>query len=113
MTADERSRRHPAALAAHRLSHALERHGINGQVHEGRGLALVSVWTDLVAWTDGSCFWWSGAVSDSNRRTYSYSPADDPVTTARRVAERYAELRRRPLPPPGPGPSPAPSLTDE
>ncbi|RCG29497.1 hypothetical protein DQ384_20915 [Sphaerisporangium album] len=95
MTDDERSWRHPSAQAAHRLSRALERHGITGEVHEGRGLALVSVWVDLVAWTDGSCFWWSGAVTAGNRRSYSYSPADDPVTTARRVAERYAQLRRQ------------------
>ncbi|MEU9883920.1 hypothetical protein [Sphaerisporangium sp. NPDC051011] len=95
MAADERSWRHPSAQAAHRLSHALERHGITGEVHEGRGLALVSVWVDLVAWTDGSCFWWSRAVMAGNRRTYSYSPADDPVTTARRVAERYGQLRRQ------------------
>ncbi|MBB6473093.1 hypothetical protein [Sphaerisporangium rubeum] len=31
----------------------------------------------------------------TRRRTYSYGPADDPVTTARRVAGRYAQLRER------------------
>ncbi|MDH2424038.1 hypothetical protein [Sphaerisporangium sp. TRM90804] len=96
MVAHERFRRHPAARAAHRLSRELEEHGITGEVHEGRGLALVSVCVDLVAWTDGSSFfWWSGEVSAATRRrTYSYTPADDPVTAARRVLDRYEQLRR-------------------
>ncbi|WP_214416538.1 hypothetical protein [Sphaerisporangium fuscum] len=98
--AEVRLRRHPAARAAHRLRRALEWHGITSEVHEGRGIALVSVCVDLVAWTDGSCyFWWSGTVSGSTgRRTYNYSPAGDPVTAARRVAGRYMELRHgRPM----------------
>lgn len=122
MFADERARRDPAARAAHRLSMALERHGITTEVHEGSGLALVSVWLDLVAWTDGSCyFWWAGGVSETTRRrTYSYGPADDPVTTASRVAGRYMELRGGPAPgrePPPRGERPAGSAaggrTDE
>ncbi|MFC4585442.1 hypothetical protein [Sphaerisporangium corydalis] len=105
MVADERVYRHPAARAAHRLSRTLEHHGIPTQVHEGRGLALVSVWLDLVAWTDGACFWWSGGVSETTRRrTYSFSPVDDPVTAARRIADRYAELRQ--VPPAKPVPAP-------
>ncbi|MFC7386927.1 hypothetical protein [Sphaerisporangium rhizosphaerae] len=107
----ERLRRHPAARAAHRLCWTLERHGITAEVHEGRGLALVSVCVDLVAWTDGSCyFWWSGEVSEATgRRTYNYSPAGDPVTAARRVADRYTTLRRGRPAPSSPEPVPAPS----
>ncbi|MFC4535584.1 hypothetical protein [Sphaerisporangium dianthi] len=93
--ADGRLHPHPATRAAHRLRRALEWHGITAEVHEGRGLALASVCVDLVAWTDGACyFWWSGEVSETTgRRTYAYSPADDPVTAARRVAERHRDLR--------------------
>jgi hypothetical protein len=82
--------------AARRLQNALHDLGINGDVHQGHGLALVSVWADLVVWCDGtSYYWWSGRTSPrTGRRTYSYSPADDPVTTARRIAHRYAHLRR-------------------
>ncbi|GAA1255285.1 hypothetical protein GCM10009677_01410 [Sphaerisporangium rubeum] len=97
MRGDEAERRRAAARAAYRLRGVLEGHGISGRVREGRGVALVEVCADLVAWTDGRCyFWWSGVVSETTRRrTYSYGPADDPVTTARRVAGRYAQLRER------------------
>ncbi|MGW4640388.1 hypothetical protein ACWEN6_17770 [Sphaerisporangium sp. NPDC004334] len=86
----ERLRRHPAARAAHRLCRTLERHGITAEVHEGRGLALVSVCVDLVAWTDRG-------------------PAGDPVTAARRVADRYTTLRHGRPAPSSPEPAPAPS----
>lgn len=80
---------------AERLVLALEDLGVAADVNEGYGIALVSVWIDLVVWTDGTCYsWWSGRISERTRRKlYAYSPADDPVTAARRVAERYAELR--------------------
>jgi hypothetical protein len=86
---------HPAIRAAYRLSRAFEPHGIAADVHEGTGIALVSVWTNLVVWCGPCYLWWSGGVSPvTGRRTYTYCPADDPVTAARRVAERYAQLRK-------------------
>ncbi|MER6001988.1 hypothetical protein ABT120_25685 [Nonomuraea angiospora] len=42
-----------ALETADELCAALARMGISADVHEGRGLALVSVWTGLVVWTDG------------------------------------------------------------
>jgi hypothetical protein len=82
-------------LAAHRLREELHRHGIAADVHDGFGRALVSVWVDLVVWCHPTAYyWWSGRISPQTRqRTYCYSPTNDPVTTARRVAARYAQLR--------------------
>lgn len=81
--------------AAEQLALALEDLGVAADVHEGHGIALVSVWTDLVVWTDGMAYsWWSGRISGrTGRKLYTYGPAHDPVAVARRVAERYAELR--------------------
>ncbi|GLW99462.1 hypothetical protein Misp02_35490 [Microtetraspora sp. NBRC 16547] len=81
--------------AANRLLTVLEDLGIAADVHEGYGIALVSVWVDLVVWTDGASFsWWSGRISQrTGLREHAYCPADDPVTAARRIADRYAELR--------------------
>ncbi|GII78588.1 hypothetical protein Sru01_35700 [Sphaerisporangium rufum] len=107
MRVHDRSGRQPATTAARRLNRVLEQFGITAEVHEGQGIALVAICADLVAWTDGRCyFWWSGTVSSSTgRRVYNYCPADDTVTTARRLADRYAELRPgRPAPPPVPVP---------
>src|SRR5690606_29601647 len=59
-------------------------------------LALVSVRAGLVVWTDGRCYrWWSGRQSRRTQRwVYAFGPADDPVTTARRIAARYKDLRQ-------------------
>lgn len=45
-------------IAAKELQEALETHGIASDVHDGYGLALVSVWVGLVVWCDGARFWW-------------------------------------------------------
>ncbi|WP_433423616.1 hypothetical protein ACQP1V_16170 [Microtetraspora malaysiensis] len=90
------ARRSPAVVAAERLREELERYGIGADIHEGDGVALVSVWVDLVVWTDGaySYLWWTGEhFPRSSLRKYTYGPVDDPVAAARRVAARYAELR--------------------
>ncbi|MEU8269500.1 hypothetical protein AB0B89_20375 [Sphaerisporangium sp. NPDC049002] len=85
---------HPAIRAAYRLRGALEVHGIAADVNEGAGLALVSVWVELVVWSGPCYLWWAGGVSPvTGRYTYRYSPADDPTAAARRVADRYFELR--------------------
>jgi hypothetical protein len=84
------------ARCAERLRTQLERHGVEADVHEGYGLALVSVWIELVVWTDGRWFRWSsGRTSIRGRPVYSFTPALDVVTAARRVADRYSELRRK------------------
>ncbi|WP_433225070.1 hypothetical protein [Microtetraspora malaysiensis] len=83
-------------VAAERLREELERYGIGADIHEGDGTALVSVWVDLVVWTDGaySYLWWTGEnFPRSSLRKYTYSPVNDPASAARRVAARYAELR--------------------
>ncbi|MBB2909356.1 hypothetical protein FHS43_000602 [Streptosporangium becharense] len=78
---------------------------IASDVHDGYGLALVSVWFGLVVWTDGRVFrWWAGQEEGlARRRRYAFCPANDPVTAARRVADRCVELREQgPAPVPGP-----------
>lgn len=109
----------PARLAALRLTQELERHGITGDVHEGYGIALVSVWVELVVWCNGFAYhWWNGEYWDKTGfRKHTFHTADNPATAARRVALRYAELRaNHPLSPalvqalsPAPGRCPCPA----
>ncbi|WP_219509281.1 hypothetical protein [Nonomuraea ceibae] len=76
------------------LRDALQRDGINSDVHDGYGLALVSVWVGLVVWCDGERLWWrTGWNADRRRVIYAWHPASDPLRAARRIAMRYAELR--------------------
>ncbi|MEU8059264.1 hypothetical protein [Microbispora bryophytorum] len=87
-------------MEADRLRVELERHGIAADVNEGDGLALVSVWVDLVVWCeagpDGWRYrWWTGRTSEvTGRYVYTGCRADALQTAARRIAARYAELRR-------------------
>ncbi|GAA3203610.1 hypothetical protein [Nonomuraea roseoviolacea] len=80
-------------LAAERLQTALKDHGIAADVHDGYGLALVSVWVGLVVWCDCDRYWWR-AGWDIRRKSvvYAWHAAVEPVRAARRVAFRYAEL---------------------
>ncbi len=81
--------------AAESLRRALARHGVFADVHAGFGLALVSVWVGLVVWCDGERFWWCTAWdSGRNRPVYAWHPAPDSTRAARRVALRYADLRK-------------------
>jgi hypothetical protein len=88
-----------AIRAANWLRRALADHGIDAAVFEGDRVALVSVWADLVVWCEcgpqGWQFrWWSGRVSDhSGRWVWSVCPAGAGRTAARRIAERYREVR--------------------
>ncbi|MEV8637756.1 hypothetical protein AB0395_39530 [Streptosporangium sp. NPDC051023] len=104
----------PAVHAAGLLRDELARQGVEGDVHGGYGLALVSVREDLVIWTDGMVYrWWTGRTSSkTGRRLYAVYCVDNPATVARGVMLRYAELgggRRGPVasppdrtvPPPG------------
>jgi hypothetical protein len=83
-------------LAAERLQAALKDHGIAADVHDGYGLALVSVWVGLVVWCDANRYWWR-AGWDARRRSvvYAWHPANEPVRAARRVAFRYAEMHSK------------------
>ncbi|MEU0520263.1 hypothetical protein [Streptosporangium sp. NPDC006007] len=85
----------PAVHAAGLLRDELARQGVEGDVHGGYGLALVSVREDLVVWTDGMVYrWWTGRVSArTGRRLYAVYGVDNPATVARGVMLRYAELR--------------------
>ncbi|MBG0814652.1 hypothetical protein [Planomonospora sp. ID82291] len=86
----------PALLATDALVYELRSLGIIGDVHDGYGLALVSLWADLVVWTNGDYYlWWSGRhCPRTNRRSYAYHDAKDPLTAAQRIASRYGALRR-------------------
>ncbi|MGW0590301.1 hypothetical protein [Streptosporangium sp. NPDC002607] len=90
------AQRCPAALAAERLRIGLEHCGVSADVHEGHGVALVSVWTDLLVWTDGRAYrWWTGKTSaKTGRRLYWVHGVDSPITIAHSVAQRYEELRK-------------------
>ncbi|WP_329429826.1 hypothetical protein OG339_15930 [Streptosporangium sp. NBC_01495] len=86
----------PAVHAAEQLSNALEQHGIVTDVHGGYGVAVVSVWVDLLVWTDGFVYhWWAGQFSGrSRRRLYTVYTVDNPAAAARCVAHRYEELQQ-------------------
>lgn len=78
------------------LRRALEEYGIASDVHDGYGLALVSILGGLVVWSDGWNYWWRVSWSAEYRRVvYAWHPTTEPARAARRVALRYAELRRR------------------
>ncbi|MEV6862719.1 hypothetical protein AB0M44_17190 [Streptosporangium subroseum] len=81
--------------AAEELRTHLEQQGITADVHDGYGLALVSVWVGLVVWCKDDRYWWrTGWDAQRQRFTYAWHPATDPIRAARRVAFRYAELRK-------------------
>lgn len=80
--------------SAELLQEALRHDGIKADVHDGYGLALVSVWVGLVVWCDGGRFWWRTGWNAGRRRViYAWHPATDPFRAARRIAMRYEELR--------------------
>ncbi|MER7506696.1 hypothetical protein AB0L05_41800 [Nonomuraea pusilla] len=82
--------------AAESLRVELERHGIVADVHDGYGLAVVSIWTGLTVWSDGLVFWWRTGNWDARRRrpVYAYHDVRDLERTARRVAFRFTQLRK-------------------
>ncbi|GHE32596.1 hypothetical protein GCM10017673_39270 [Streptosporangium violaceochromogenes] len=91
----------PAVRAAERLRSALTRQGITADVHGGYGLALVSVWTGLIVWSNGDRYWWCAGWHPQERRpAYASARCGDPEQAALRVARRYARLRA--LHPPAP-----------
>ncbi|GAA4183309.1 hypothetical protein GCM10022252_10550 [Streptosporangium oxazolinicum] len=85
-----------------RLHAELESLGITSDLHHGHGAALLSVWVDLLVWSDGVRFmWWNGERSArTGRRKYAAHPAENPAAAALRIAARYADLRTtHPAPP--------------
>ncbi|MFG3439821.1 hypothetical protein ACGF0J_21460 [Nonomuraea sp. NPDC047897] len=83
------------AQNAHALRRALAEHDIESDVHDGYGLALVSVWVGLVVWCDGVWFWWRVGWDERRKRVvYARHPAAEPARAARRVAFRSADLRQ-------------------
>ncbi|MEU0517281.1 hypothetical protein [Streptosporangium sp. NPDC006007] len=86
----------PAVGAAERLRHALADLWVTTDVHLGFGVALVSVWTDLLVLTDGRCFrWWTGELNRAGNRVYAYCPADLPIAAAHDIARVRESLRTR------------------
>ncbi|MED7928446.1 hypothetical protein SMD20_29605 [Nonomuraea sp. LP-02] len=73
------------------LADALAAQGIPADVHDGYGLALVSVWAGLVVWCHGGRYWWRSAWDARRQRViYAWHPSSDPAQAAYRVALRYA-----------------------
>ena len=70
-----------AAECAERLRRELEQYGVAADVHEGFGLALVSVWVDLVVWTDGR--WFRGRITKRD---------DQEVTIMTRIGQMQAPM---------------------
>lgn len=87
-----------------RLCVELERLGIAAEVRVGDGVALLLVWADLVVWceqgSDGWRYrWWTGRLADrTGLYVYTRCPVRAVKTAARRIAERFAELRHLPSP---------------
>ncbi|WP_440070390.1 hypothetical protein [Streptosporangium sp. OZ121] len=84
------------ARAAESLKAELEHCGIDADVNDGYGLAVVSVWTGLTVWSDGLIFWWRTGNWDARRgqAVYAWHAAEDLERVARRVALRYADLQK-------------------
>ncbi|MFI6813983.1 hypothetical protein ACIBG7_16300 [Nonomuraea sp. NPDC050328] len=83
-----------AVLSAHRLQSELSaQHGVPSDLHDGYGLALVSVWVGLVVWCDGERFWWlSGWDERRHRPVYAWHAALDIERAAHRIARRRQTL---------------------
>lgn len=85
-----------AMWAACEMKRHLATFGIHADINEdARDLAVLSVWVDLLVWTNGSRYWWwSGRFSTvRGYKVYSSGPVSDPISASRRVVARYAKLR--------------------
>ncbi|MEW9553837.1 hypothetical protein [Nonomuraea sp. NPDC050783] len=81
--------------AAEHLQRELSHLGIPSDVHDGYGLALVSVWVGLVVWCDCERFWWrTGWDAGRKRSIYAWHPILEPARAAGRIARRYADVCR-------------------
>ncbi|MER6515111.1 hypothetical protein ABT158_50505 [Nonomuraea sp. NPDC001636] len=85
--------------AADRLQRELALYGITTDVNDGYGLAAVSVWRDLVVWTNGDLFWWRAGWNDRRHRpVYAWHSTADPARAVRRIVARYRDLHSTPAP---------------
>lgn len=93
-------RRLTAGTAIEWLRRELEALGILGDAHHGDGVALLSLWVDLVVWCDGHAYWWRAGWNAERRcAVYAWHPVTEPDRAAHRIAFRYADLREtHPLP---------------
>ncbi|MEU7832756.1 MULTISPECIES: hypothetical protein [unclassified Nonomuraea] len=81
--------------AAEQLRRELRHLNILSDVHDGYGIALVSVWVGLIVWCHHDGFWWrTGWEPNRKRAVYACHPLLEPGRAAHRVAFRYAEVRR-------------------
>lgn len=84
----------PETHAAAALANALAAQGVPADVHDGYGLALVSVWAGLVVWCHDGRYWWRSAWDARRQRViYAWPPSTEPAQAAHRIALRYAQLR--------------------
>ncbi|MFI7639103.1 hypothetical protein [Nonomuraea sp. NPDC049400] len=95
MTGEQEAYRlNPSVAVADQLQRELAVHGIMTDVHDGYGLAVVSVWRSLLVWTNGDLFWWlAGWNGRRARAIYAWHSTTDPKRAARRIAARYKDLR--------------------
>ncbi|MEV0619803.1 hypothetical protein AB0I81_41245 [Nonomuraea sp. NPDC050404] len=84
----------PETHAAAALADALAVQGVSAEVHDGYGVALVSVWAGLVVWCHGGRYWWRSAWDARRQRViYAWHSSTEPARAAHRIALRYAQLR--------------------
>ncbi|MEU7855621.1 hypothetical protein [Nonomuraea sp. NPDC049141] len=101
-TSERSAARSPAADVAYRLRDELAMQGIAADVHDGYGVALISVWIDLVVWVECGLdgvwryIWWTGRIHPKTGRwVYTGCPFAGVSSVARQVGERYRELLER------------------
>jgi hypothetical protein len=84
----------PSLDAAEQLKRELHLFGIPSDVHDGYGLALVSVCVGLVVWCDCERFWWrTGWDVLRKRAIYAWHPIQEPARAAGRLSRRYVDVR--------------------
>lgn len=86
------------ALAERVQEILLSRHGIKSDRHAGDGVAMLIISTELVAWFYPQFVQWQTGHKSTRRPGHAImataSVADPPETIARRLAERYRQIRQ-------------------
>jgi hypothetical protein len=84
-----------ARKAAEQLQVNLGRYDIPSDLHDGQGLALLSICVGLIVWCDGTRFWWRTGWNEEHRRfVYAWQSSLEPDIAARRVSRLYVQVRR-------------------
>jgi len=88
-----------AREAAGRLVRELERYGVPAVVHAGHRLAAVSVWVDLMVWTEGAYYWWSSGRPSAGRHgvVYLHCPVERVEAAAQRITGLFGQGRYAPV----------------